>query len=422
MTNGTEEDILQFLKEKNIFDVRNFNISDVLWMLKKKENYQKIIRIFRDRQYYNEDVWRFALLHGDQEGLKELFRKYTDSIRVDFFEYFPLSSNRAHKFMNEGKTTILNREFKQTYRQFLLSLALRPEEQQQAPNLIVFSYYLLLQDRVHEAADVFRRIRKEDNALFPQLQYDYLHCYLDMVTGYPNFVAARELSDKYKEYPVLTWRKLFREVYDLLNSHDSADYFEPPKTVYDIRVVEQGDHLKVSLPEDTRVQLHFHAVNVELLFSQSPFLELNVFSVVKPFRSILVTAADGSEQKVPAPGEHRNLYVQAVDVSLGRPVQKIEPFYWTTGDIKARVLQDQGVVQAFVKGKSAPGVYCKVFVKENGNKQRFLKDGYTDIQGRFRYITSDISNVTQFAILVLSDTEGGIVKFAGKPNQVGTIA
>lgn len=58
------------------------------------------------------------------------------------------------------------------------------------------------------------------------------------------------------------------------------------------------------------------------------------------------------------------------------------------------MLQDQGVVQAFVKGKSAPGVYCKVFVKENGNKQRFLKDGYTDIQGRFRYITSDISNVT----------------------------
>lgn len=306
--------------------------------------------------------------------------------------------------MNESKTTILNREFKQTYRQFLLSLVLRPSEEHEPRNQIVFSYYLLLQDRVHEAAEVFQRIKKDESPFFPQLQYDYLQCYLDMITGYPNFVMARELSAKYKDYPVLTWKKLFSEVYELLNKHDEADYFEPPKTVYDIRVVENGDHLKVSLPEGSRVQLHFHAVNVELLFSQSPFLELNVFSVVKPFKTITLSAVDGFEQKVEAPSEQRNLYVQAVDVSLGRPVQKIEPFYWTTGDIKARVLQDQGVVQAFVKGKSAAGVYCKVFVKENGGKQRFLKDGYTDIQGRFRYITSDISNVTNFAILVISDS------------------
>ncbi len=42
------------------------------------------------------------------------------------FEYYPLSSNRAHRFMKEDKSTILNREFKETYRNFLVLLALNP--------------------------------------------------------------------------------------------------------------------------------------------------------------------------------------------------------------------------------------------------------------------------------------------------------
>lgn len=127
LTNGTEEDILHFLREKNIFDQRNFNIEDVLWILKKKENYEKVMKIFRDRQYYNENVWGFAILHGDYHALNHFADTMLKKVKVQFYEYFPLSSNRAHKFMNEGKTTILNREFKQTYQQFLLLAVLRSE-------------------------------------------------------------------------------------------------------------------------------------------------------------------------------------------------------------------------------------------------------------------------------------------------------
>jgi hypothetical protein len=58
------------------------------------------------------------------------------------------------------------------------------------------------------------------------LQYDYIACYLDMYTGYPNFVVARELSSKHKDHNVPTWRKLFKAVNDLLIEHDSENFIE----------------------------------------------------------------------------------------------------------------------------------------------------------------------------------------------------
>lgn len=38
---------------------------------------------------------------------------------LTIFEYHPLLSSRAHSFMNEQKSKILNVEFKQTYEKFL---------------------------------------------------------------------------------------------------------------------------------------------------------------------------------------------------------------------------------------------------------------------------------------------------------------
>lgn len=66
------------------------------------------------------------------------------------FEYYPLTSQRVHKFMKAEKSTILNETFKQTYEKFLVdSLATRRTNKPFF--LIVFTYYLILQDRVKEA-------------------------------------------------------------------------------------------------------------------------------------------------------------------------------------------------------------------------------------------------------------------------------
>lgn len=80
-----------------------------------------------------------------------------------------------------------------------------------------FTYYLLLQDRVSEAMDTFWRV---DSSLFLKdptlsIQYDYLSAYIDFFTGIDsNFALARNISKKYEEYPVLSWRVLFTEILD----------------------------------------------------------------------------------------------------------------------------------------------------------------------------------------------------------------
>lgn len=78
-------------------------------------------------------------------------------------------------------------------------------------------YYLLLQDRIAEAKTIFKNLTPSARNLH-KLQYDYIDCFLDMFDGASNnYQIARKLSAEYSEYPVLTWRKLFKEVYDLLN-------------------------------------------------------------------------------------------------------------------------------------------------------------------------------------------------------------
>jgi len=60
----------------------------------------------------------------------------------------------------------------------------------------------------------------------------------------------------------------------------------------------------------------------------------------------------------------------------------------------------------------------KVYARQQGGKVVFFKDGYTDLRGRFDYAsvsTGDVGQVERFAILVLSDTAGAVVREAKPP-------
>ena len=108
--------------------------------------------------------------------------------------------------MKEDKSTILNREFKETYRNFLVLLALNSCVLQSEKNTLTLAYYLILQDRIAEASQVFARIKRSSDSV----QQNYLACFLDMYSGYPNFATAREIAAKHKDYPVPAWRKIFK--------------------------------------------------------------------------------------------------------------------------------------------------------------------------------------------------------------------
>ena len=57
-----------------------------------------------------------------------------------------------------------------------------------------------------------------------------MQAYLNMYEGYPNFKVAREIVEKYVEYPVISWRNLFNNIANQLAEFDGdAVVVEVPK-------------------------------------------------------------------------------------------------------------------------------------------------------------------------------------------------
>ena len=72
-------------------------------------------------------------------------------------------------------------------------------------------------------------------------------------------------------------------------------------------------------------------------------------------------------------------------------------------------------------GADFPVVYrnlAMVYARQQGGNVVFYKDGYTDLRGRFDYVTlstDDLDRVERFAILVVSDDAGATVLEAAPP-------
>jgi 5-hydroxyisourate hydrolase-like protein (transthyretin family) len=71
-------------------------------------------------------------------------------------------------------------------------------------------------------------------------------------------------------------------------------------------------------------------------------------------------------------------------------------------------------------GKPVPKVYVKVYAKLADGSVKFHKDGYTDLRGRFDYVsvnTQERQAIERFSILVLSEDRGAIIREAAPPQR-----
>ncbi len=135
-----------------------FEPQQILWMLKDKSIFEKMINLMKDRGYFSQQIWQYGFLHNDvkivQEYLYSKKNQNPNSSKLNIFEYYPYYSMRSHKFLNENKTSIRNVEFKQTYFNYLFYSLIK--NQQQSAFKLSFAYYLLLQDRIDEASKCFK--------------------------------------------------------------------------------------------------------------------------------------------------------------------------------------------------------------------------------------------------------------------------
>jgi hypothetical protein len=72
LNTGSNDDILNFLRERNIHDSNVFNPTQVLWLFTKDEKFfWSAFEIFKNRNYYDARIWSFLMLYPNRGEVKE---------------------------------------------------------------------------------------------------------------------------------------------------------------------------------------------------------------------------------------------------------------------------------------------------------------------------------------------------------------
>ena len=162
-------------------------------------------------------------------------------------------------------------------------------------------------------------------------------------------------------------------------------------------------------------------MDVELLFSRSPFAGQagRQPAFTKPASSqTLRPPAGKTKATVPVPDDlvKKNMLVEVSAAGKTR----VAPYFAGEMDVKLTEGYGQLRVTDSAGGRPLPKAYVKVYARLADGSVRFHKDGYTDLRGRFDYAsvnTPERRPVERFAVLVLSDDRGAVIREAAPPQQ-----
>jgi hypothetical protein len=112
----------------------------------------------------------------------------------------------------------------------------------------------------------------------------------------------------------------------------------------------------------------------------------------------------------------RNVLVEVVGAGKTRSAA----YYANAMDVK--FTENYGQVRVTVPEDTRPiaKVYVKVYAKLADGSVKFHKDGYTDLRGRFDYVsvnTPERQAIERFAVLVLSDDSGALIRDVAPPQR-----
>jgi len=439
--NGTPEQVLAFLEKANL---HRLDLNEIAWRMKDRGWFKKATSLLERRHVWQETLWSYGILHNDPETIRSYLRYSpfanqcglylispllvldpVERLTYQHLEYAPLVNHRAHQV--GAHRTILNNRFREQYQRLMKVLSYKPEFT--ANDRLAVAYYMMLQDRIAEALDWFGRVDRR--ALPEQLQCDYLAAYLDLYRG--DIEGARKLAKAHADEPVNRWRNLFAQVLTQLDELSggtaaAADKESRDQTQGVLAATEPALDMQV---EAGRIRLdyrnlqgctlNFYPMDIELLFSRSPFLQDGAaqFSFIRPVLSQSVELPAGKETlTVDLPNEFRTRNVMVEALAAG--VRKAQAYYANT--LKVQMIEPYGqlVVTHAESRKPVPAAYVKVYMKSKSGEVKFFKDGYTDLRGRFDYAslnTNEIDNADRLAILILSPDLGAVVREASPPKR-----
>ncbi|MEM9657049.1 MAG: hypothetical protein AAF961_01695, partial [Planctomycetota bacterium] len=440
---GTAAETLNFLEQHN---VHQLDLGKIAWRMRDLAFFDQALDLLARRHAFHPVLWSYALHHNRLSRIQEYLRTRDATLRrfgddvastlttVDpverrwrqHLEYNPLVNARAHRLGDEH--AILNDGLRNQYVRLLNVLrfkdALTDEDE------LDVAYYLMLQDRVAEGLAWFDKVDAE--RLPATLQIDYLRCYVAYYREQPH--DASHIAQRYADYPVDKWRERFANVIAQAAEIGGGDVAasgrdeEDRKSRQDqLASSEPALEMKVESREVrfvyqnlNEVTVNYYEMDLEFLFSSNPFVESGSarFGVIKPnlvTHVRLPTRGDSHRFALPAQFAGRNVLVEAI----GGGQRATQAYY--ANHLNVQIIQQYGRLQVRHARTNAPlsKVYVKVYA-QTPNGAHFFKDGYTDLLGKFDYAslnTNDLGGVSEFAILIMSDEQGAVVKTAKPPQQ-----
>ena len=182
-------------------------------------------------------------------------------------------------------------------------------------------------------------------------------------------------------------------------------------------------------------------MDVEVLFSSSPFGlgQLDQFSYVRANNVMTVQLPPDSRRhsvELPKQQQTGNAMVRV----SGGAVHKSIPHFAHSLSVLLMESYGQLSVKHAQTGSPISRAYVKVYSKNGSASTSFYKDGYTDLRGRFDYvslnrytqflisllsfflicanfvpISNALQSVEKFSILVLTEKDGAVIKEAAPP-------
>ncbi len=439
--NGTPEEVSAFLKNANLHRVE---LKQIAWRMKDAAYFRQATALLEARHVYDHTLWSYGFQHNDAQAIRAYLEHSpfaqrcglwlvsplltldpVDRHAYQHLEYAPLVNPRAHQV--GAKPKILNNRFREQYQRLMRVLSYKPALG--AVDQLAVAYYLTLQDRVSEALDWFARVDRK--AVPEQIQCDYLEAYLAFYRG--DLEGARKLAKRYADLGVDRWRNRFALVLAQLDEAAGAAAAVADKESRDqaqaalaatepaLELQVEAGRIRLDYRNLKGCTLNFYPMDIELLFSRSPFLQEGSaqFSYIRPVMSKLVELPAGKDTttiEVPAEFRAKNVMVEA----LGAGLRKTQAYYANT--LKVQVIETYGqiAVTHAETHKPVPAAYVKVYARTKGGEVKFFKDGYTDLRGRFDYAslnTNELEDAAKLAILIMSENLGAVVRETPPPKR-----
>ncbi len=444
--------LIPALEERRLYD-------DTIWSYGIKHNVPEVMReyLLGQADFLNGcgPAMESKLLVIDPVALKN----------YEHLEYSPLVNARAHRM--GSKPVVLNDALGKQYAALLNVLA--HQRELRAEDRLAVTYYLLLQDRVDEALDMLnggsalpratpepsqqqkkgdaqQRITTDDVA--ERLQMDYLQAVLAWQQA--DTKTARALATLHITEPVDHWREKFQEVLAQLDELEGgkteamkADSREQQQNQLaasepHLEFKMEGTNVALKYQKLTTVTVNYYAMDLEFLFSAAPFVSSDParFSLIQPSKTeTLQLAADQTTHRFALPKEYHHANV-LVEITGGGKKQAQAHF---ANELEVNLSQAQGRLQVLaaegsggapVTDKGSEGapstkghrplskVYVKVYAEVNGTPQ-FHKDGYTDLRGKFDYVSvsTPTAGITRYSLLIMSEQHGATVREVAPPQE-----